>query len=114
MQLKNVTFDAADPPRLAAFWSEATGQPIAESSPYFAMLEPNEIGIRMLFIKVPEDKSAKNRMHVDFQAADREAEVERLVSLGATRHDTYDEYGVNWTTLADPEGNEFCVAREHN
>lgn len=113
MQLKNVTFDAADPPKLAAFWSAATGQAIAESSQYFAMLEPSEIGIRLLFIKVPEDKTAKNRMHVDFHAPDREAEVARLVSLGAARHGTYDEYGVNWTTLTDPEGNEFCVAKEH-
>jgi len=113
IQLKNVTLDAADPPKLANFWSAATGQPINESSPYFAMLEPSEIGVRMLFIKVPEGKTAKNRMHVDFHAPDREAEVQRLVGLGATRGATYDEYGVNWTTLSDPEGNEFCIAREH-
>jgi hypothetical protein len=112
MQLKNVTLDAADPGKLAEFWSAATGRPVANADEFFAMLEPNDQGIRMLFIKVPEGKTAKNRMHVDFHAEDREAEIARLVGLGATRHDSHSMYGVEWTVLTDPEGNEFCVAQE--
>ncbi len=111
MQLVNITLDAADPVRLAAFWSEAIGRDVAEASPYFAMLKPDEHGVRMLFIKVPEAKTAKNRMHLDFHAADRGAEIARLVNLGATRHDTHNEYATEWTVLTDPEGNEFCVTQ---
>ena len=66
----------------------------------------------MMFIQVPEAKAAKNRMHLDLSADDRDAEVERLVALGATRIHDKDEWGIQWTTLADPEGNEFCIA-EH-
>ncbi|HLH21135.1 MAG TPA: VOC family protein [Chloroflexota bacterium] len=111
LQLANVTFDAADPPKLAAFWAAATGRRIERSEPYFAVLTSDADPIRMLFLKVPEGKTVKNRMHVDFTAADREAEVARLVGLGATRGPSHDEYGVNWTVLQDPEGNEFCVAQ---
>lgn len=111
MDLKNITFDADDPTRLANFWSEATGQKVADANPHFAMLSPNEHGVTMLFLKVPEGKAAKNRMHLDFHTADREAEIARLVHLGATRHDTRHEYGTEWTVMTDPEGNELCVAQ---
>jgi predicted enzyme related to lactoylglutathione lyase len=111
LQLSNVTFDAADPQRLAAFWAAATGRTIARSEPDFAMLTSDTEPVRMLFLKVPEGRTAKNRMHVDFRAADREAEVARLVGLGATRGETHHERGVNWTVLQDPEGNEFCVSQ---
>jgi len=64
-----------------------------------------------LLAKVPEPKTAKNRMHVDLAAADREAEVARLVELGAKRVTDMDEWGYQWTVMQDPEGNEFCVAQ---
>jgi predicted enzyme related to lactoylglutathione lyase len=48
-------------------------------------------------------------MHVDFRSDDREAEVERVVALGASRVGEHDEFGVRWTVLTDPEGNEFCI-----
>ena len=50
-------------------------------------------------------------MHVDLVAGDRDAEVERLVTLGATKVADKDEWGISWTVLHDPEGNEFCVAQ---
>ena len=112
MQLKTVTFDAADPARLAAFWAEATGRKIEHSTESFAMLAADETNVRMLFLKVPEQKTTKNRVHVDFGVPDREAEVARLVGLGATRHDTHTQWGIEWTVMTDPEGNEFCVAKE--
>jgi predicted enzyme related to lactoylglutathione lyase len=64
-----------------------------------------------LFVKVPELKTAKNRLHLDLAAPDVEAEVARLVELGAARVADTEEYGYTWTVMADPEGNEFCVAR---
>jgi predicted enzyme related to lactoylglutathione lyase len=64
----------------------------------------------MMFIQVSESKEVKNRVHLVLHADDRAAEVERLVSLGATIVHDKDEWNVRWTTLTDPQGNEFCVA----
>jgi hypothetical protein len=60
---------------------------------------------RFWFTLVPERKQTKNRLHIDLRAADRTAEVARLVQLGASVHTIFDE----WTMLTDPEGNEFCI-----
>jgi len=60
-------------------------------------------------VAVPETKQIKNRLHLDFRPDDRDAEVERLLSLGATRVDVGQGADVPWVVLADPEGNEFCV-----
>lgn len=64
----------------------------------------------LLFVAVPGAKSAKNRLHLDFRPGDRDAEVERLLALGATRADV-GQGEPSWVVLADPEGNEFCVLR---
>ncbi len=65
-----------------------------------------------MFNKVAEGKQAKNRVHVDLISATWDAEVDRLVALGATRIGDFDQDGSRWTTLADPEGNEFDVVAE--
>ena len=62
----------------------------------------------LLFGAVPEAKTVKNRLHLDFRPDDRDAEVERLLALGATRADV-GQGDESWVVLADPEGNEFCV-----
>jgi hypothetical protein len=113
LSLHSVTFDAADPLALATFWSKVLDRPVADGAlDFFAQLAPAEGSPGMMFIQVPEGKTAKNRMHLDFFAPDREAEVARLLGLGATRTDDHDEFGVRWTVLADVEGNEFCVATQ--
>lgn len=107
------TLDCTDVAAVAAFWSGALGRPIAPgASQHFAMLAPTDSGDpAWLFIAVPEGKTAKNRMHVDFHSDDRGADVERLLALGAHRVGDYDEWGASWTTLRDVEGNEFCIAQ---
>lgn len=117
LQINAVTIDCADALKVAEFWAAALDRPLDQGepapSPYFASIGRAEQSERpaMLFIAVPEPKSTKNRVHLDVGAsADREAEVERLLALGATRLHDCDEWGMRWTTLADPEGNEFCVA----
>ena len=94
LQLGNVTFDCAQPVRLAEFWAAATGYEIKESSDFLVRLSPPD-GSRphLLMIKVPEPKMAKNRVHLDFGVADREAEVERLTALGAARGETHHKGG---------------------
>ncbi len=59
---------------------------------------------------LPEPRTAKNRVHADLTTDDRDPEIARLVELGATRGEDYDEWGHAWTVMADPEGNEFCVS----
>lgn len=105
----NVTFDCGDPERLAAFWSGATGYEIDEtmrSDEVVRLRSPERRGLRhLLFYKVPEPKAGKNRVHVDLGARDPDAEVARLQKLGASV--LY--RGAWWVTMADPEGNEFCI-----
>lgn len=108
LTLANITFDCADPAKLGAFWSAALDQrTAADSNEFFTRIEgvPN-----WFFIKVPEPKASKNRNHVDLQADDRDLEVARLEALGATVDGHHDEWGIQWTVMNDPEGNEFCVS----
>ncbi|WP_043499664.1 VOC family protein [Georgenia sp. SUBG003] len=104
-----ITFDADDAGALARFWGAALDRPVQDgASAEFAAVGGE--GPAYLFFAVPEGKTAKNRMHLDLEAGDREAEVERLVSLGASRLGEH-EQGVRWTVMADLEGNEFCVVQ---
>jgi predicted enzyme related to lactoylglutathione lyase len=107
----NVTFDCKDPKRLSAFWSVVTGYPVVfERDDFVALQAPDKRGVRgILFFQVPEPKVVKNRMHVDLAAKDPEAEIERLVTLGATKVEYKEGNGTSWTVMLDPEGNEFCI-----
>ncbi len=113
----NVTFDCDEPRSLARFWAEVTGYSIVEARDDFARLQaPDQRGVRhLLFFRVPEPKTTKNRMHVDLATRDPEAEITRLRALGATLVDGGDEpewrlgNGTRWVVLRDPEGNEFCL-----
>jgi hypothetical protein len=114
LSLAHLTFDCGNAIELSEFWSQAIGRPVdAGPEPFFASIGfPSADGKpAWLFIQVPEGKAAKNRMHLDLTASEgRDAEVARLVALGATEVDQHDEYGHAWTVMNDPEGNEFCVS----
>lgn len=116
--LAAVTFDCANALTLAEFWSAVLDRPIdsgePKASPFFARIAADEgdhPSPTIMFIQVPEPKTVKNRTHLDLATDNREAEVERLLALGATHVHDKNEWGLEWTTLADPEGNEFCVAQ---
>ena len=107
-----MVLDCADPEVLAQFWAPALGYTIGGRGGAYVRLLPTEPGQpHLLLQRVPEPKSAKNRMHLDIHVADIDAEAERLVSLGATRVSSspYEERGFHWHLMADPEGNELCV-----
>ncbi|MGW7435604.1 VOC family protein [Streptomyces sp. NPDC054849] len=117
--VRHITFDALDPYRIAEFWSAVTGFPIhpddVEGDDEI-LLEPGRPGVPgLLFIRVPDAKSVKNRVHLDIQppAGTRDETVERLIGLGAKIvDDRRAEDGVmGWVVLADPEGNELCIER---
>ncbi len=132
-----VVFDAADPHRLARFWAEALRYQQEDHSGIVAALlehgqlrnedvvevdgrrafrdvaactDPDGAGPRLFFQRVPEPKTAKNRVHLDLQvgAPNAPTEVERLVTLGASVAWTSSDRGPVTTTLHDPEGNELC------
>jgi hypothetical protein len=138
-----LVFDAGDPDRQARFWAEALGYALqpppdgfddwetflrAEGVPEeawndaSAIVDPDGVGPRVYFQRVPEGKTAKNRMHIDLSVsggpgvplderkARVDAEVARLESLGATdQRGAMERGGEYWVRMNDPEGNEFCV-----
>ena len=123
LRLGNVTIDCDDVSRVANFWSAALDRPLDEgASGFFASIGMNDPSQpRWLFIKVPEPKTAKNRVHIDVpcgverhspkleQLAAIEAKVAELVEAGGTEGESHSEFGAVWTVMQDPEGNEFCV-----
>jgi hypothetical protein len=115
--VRHVTVDCVDAYRLAGFWAEVLDAAVSdEDQPGDPEALVEATGITLLFVTVPEPKTGKNRVHLDLQPHDRtrDEEVERLLALGATLvadHRALGD-GRGWATLADPEGNEFCV--EHS
>jgi predicted enzyme related to lactoylglutathione lyase len=117
-RLDTVTFDCADPRRVAAFWASTLGWELevddddddASIRPPATSADPLLQGV--YFQKVPEGKVVKNRVHLDLRPPDSmAAEVERSLALGATIQGRVDEGGSFWTVMLDPEGNEFCILR---
>ncbi|WP_432055161.1 VOC family protein [Streptomyces sp. bgisy022] len=116
--IRHLTFDCTgDPYDLARFWSALLGRPPADDDkpgdPEALIADPDG-GPGLLFVRVAEGKTAKNRVHLDLRPTGRTRaeEVARALSLGARQladHTRPD--GGGWVTLADPEGNEFCVER---
>lgn len=119
--IKDVVFDCAKASTLARFWAAVLDDYDVRPYDDAEIARLAELGVtpetdpavfvdgpgpNLCFQEVPEGKTTKNRLHLDLSAPDRRAEVDRLVGLGAS---VYYE-GDGWTTLQDPEGNEFCVA----
>ena len=111
VQLNHITFDCTDAARVADFWSSVLGEAVDPgASPDFATIT-SRTSASLMFVKVPKPKSVKNRVHIDLATVDLDAELDRLTGLGATHIADLDEGGTRWTTLADPEGNEFDVVQ---
>lgn len=108
LRFTEVCIDAHDTGALAAWWSQVLGWPVepTEDEGDWRLRAP--VGPDLMFLPVPEAKTVKNRIHFDFTPDDQQAEVDRLIALGARRVDI-GQGEQNWVVLADPEGNEFCV-----
>jgi Glyoxalase-like domain len=137
-----VTIDCADPDRLATFWAAALGYKIQDPPAGFstwqefliaqgvpesewnsasAIVDPEEKGARIFFQRVPESKSAKNRLHLDVNVGGGistplgerrqrvDAEVKGIVALGASVVGPVEKHGEYWVVMKDLEGNEFCL-----
>jgi catechol 2,3-dioxygenase-like lactoylglutathione lyase family enzyme len=127
-RLGNITFACEDPAALCAFWADALGYQVQEAPPGFmeawiaagrdpngaaAAVDPESRGPRLFFQRKPKSVTSTIPIHLDINAEDREAEVARLVALGATVVETSTretgEFRETWTVMRDPEGNGFCV-----
>lgn len=101
--------DAADPVTLGRWWANALGWVVASDAPDEFEIQPISDRLTgLIFEPVGEAKSGKNRLHLDFRPDDQQAEVARLLGLGA-RHADVGQGMQAWVVLTDPEGNEFCV-----
>ncbi|MGA9774690.1 MAG: VOC family protein [Candidatus Dormiibacterota bacterium] len=111
-RLYTVIVDSRDPHQLARFWAAALDYRVVhEGEDEVAVARDEDTYPGLIFVPVPESKVVKNRLHLDLNPDDRDAEVERLIGLGATRADVGQGPEVTWVVLHDPEGNEFCVLR---
>ncbi|HEY5664243.1 MAG TPA: VOC family protein [Ilumatobacter sp.] len=129
-----ITLDCRDAAAMARFWSVALGYveepppagylswpdflrandiPEPAAGSISAIVDPAGVGPRVLFLRVPEPKTVKNRVHLDIRAgrsdADKQAKVAELLDAGATEIRRVEEHHNWWIVMADPEGNEFCV-----
>ena len=112
--ISQLAIDASDPAAQARWWQQVLGGRIDDG-------DPDEVGLalegglpELLFLRVPEAKTVKNRLHLDVRpqdGSDQETEVRRVLDLGAQRVDVGQGPDVTWVVLADPEGNEFCLLR---
>lgn len=120
-----VVIDCRDVAAQAAWWREALDWQVVYEAQDEVVLIPGNVDVEtvrttpwdqrgpgLVFVSVPEDKQLKNRLHLDLAphtSQDRDAEIQRLLDLGARRVDVGQSDDVGWEVLADPEGNEFCV-----
>ncbi len=115
LRIQCLNVDTVDPARLAGFWAAALGWRRTFETDDEVVLEPPEgspedgVVPDLVFFRVPEEKSGKNRLHLDLRPLHQADEIARLQTLGATRRDVGQGPDVSWVVMADPDGNEFCV-----
>ncbi len=108
-----ITTDSGDPEPLATWWAEQTGASIAQNhGGEFIVVAGGSLQLLLAFQKVPDATPGKNRIHVDYTASDLDGEVDRLVAAGASLVGRRGDENFRWVTLADPQGNQFCVAAQ--
>lgn len=114
LKFTELAIDCAEPRQIARFWAEVLGYSITDETDDGVEISGGP-GVlpTLVFVRVPEGKTVKNRVHIDVNASggsDQETELARLLALGARKVDI-GQGDVSWIVLADPEGNEFCLLR---
>ena len=110
LEWEQVVVDAADPVALGSWWARALGWVVVNpAEDEYEIRERADRLPGLCFVQNSEPKTVKDRLHLDFRPVDQQAEVDRLLELGAVRADIGQGTDVSWVVLADPEGNEFCV-----
>ena len=117
VSLHHIVIDAHDLPGLARFWSQVLGWKILSEREREVVIGTDVDAPVGIFLPAGDEKSVKNRVHLDLNPGseagpeERDAEIRRILALGARRVDIGQTGDESWTVLADPEGNEFCVLR---
>ncbi len=120
LKIQCITIDCHNPTALAQFWAQALGWKFDENFTENEAFIEKKLGANnadgypdLLFIKTPDKKSVKNRIHLDLRPENQMEEVERLEKIGATRIEVgqSSDSSTTWVVMADPEGNEFCVLK---
>jgi hypothetical protein len=114
VSLHHIVIDAHDLPALARFWAQMLNWRILSEREREVVIGADETAqVGICFMPVTDRKSVKNRLHLDLTPGPdgRDAEVDRILALGARRVDVGQAGTESWTVLADPEGNEFCILR---
>ncbi|TDD74314.1 VOC family protein [Actinomadura rubrisoli] len=112
----HLVVDSIEPETVARFWSAVLDQPIlylSDNGDEAIVGVDEQTYPGLCFLRDPNRKTVKNRLHIDLNPDDQDAEVDRVLALGARRVDIGQSSDVSWVVLADPEGNEFCVLRRH-
>lgn len=110
-KLNCIVIDCKDADKAAEFWSQALDGYVVDKQPWGVTMKSDTDPL-IYFEIVPEGKEVKNRLHLNIRADDRQAEVRRLVALGAAAIDEISPGGgYVWTNMKDVEGNEFCVSQ---
>ncbi|BAX98448.1 hypothetical protein MSTE_03143 [Mycobacteroides stephanolepidis] len=109
LTLEAIVIDCHDAATLGRWWADALEWPYAiDDDGAVEVFQPDRHPPLLFFLETPDQKMAKNRLHLDFRGADQHAVVDRFLASGATRIDI-GQGESSWIVLADPEGNEFCV-----
>ncbi len=114
LRLHHIVVDTHDLPALAQFWAQVLRWEVLSQREREMVIGPDaDAPVGMCFMPVTDQKSVKNRLHLDLttEPDDRDAEIERIIALGARRVDIGQTGAESWVVRADPEGNEFCVVR---
>jgi predicted enzyme related to lactoylglutathione lyase len=108
---REVVIDCRDPRALARFWCAFTGYAIRTDHEDWVTIGAADGSMIIGFQKVPEPKTVKNRVHLDFWAPDEDAAAREIEDMGATRRWVSEDPDDPFVVLADPEDNEFCIVR---
>ena len=114
VSLHHIVIDAHDLPAQARFWAAVLGWKVLSEREREVVIGADETApVGICFMPVTDTKTVKNRLHLDLTPGPdgRDADIERILALGARRVDIGQTGTESWTVLADPEGNEFCVIR---
>lgn len=110
IKLATIVINSAKPTELVAFWAAFLETEVSFSSDGFTWLKPGEGQTRLAIQEVPDPTEGRRRLHLDFAADDVDAEIARALTLGATRVEDHVIGTFAWVVMADPDGNEFCIA----
>ncbi|MHA7270595.1 VOC family protein [Arthrobacter sp. HLT1-20] len=113
VKLSTIVINTNDPAGLAEFWTAFLETEVSFSDSGFTWLRAEQGQPRLAFQEVTEPTTGRRRLHLDFTADDVDAETARALSLGATHVEEHAISDFSWVVLADPDGNEFCIAPDH-